>query len=348
MKNRLLFLGIILCIAIVANAQIDESLNKFMTTYSKSWDATCFGKAIPDYSFSEKYNKKQLQGKNTLFFLGSLTDDNLKTMALVDSMRNIGQFDATLIAINTANNSVSTYWTQKRMHFPCYEGKVVNKFAKTFKVGEGVTAVLVNPEGIICGRWNNVDIKQLRWVKTAIWALTAPIDQMDVSSVGNYFKRHDTYRAFYISEMLDEDKIFDQLWSIKLVCMAGVAFDHILPFEKKIYAWNKANCIKDKVAYEKNLYYILYAIAGPSMPRDLCEYNAPICEELIKLNPDKYNNDYVFIDQYRCFLGGIEGNKDKCIALLNKCIAITEAKMKNDPGMKVTVDYFKRQLLNYK
>jgi hypothetical protein len=332
-----------------ASAQNREAINKFMTTYSKSWDASCFGKQVPSYSFSEKYGRETMKGRNTLLLFWNVTDHNKQLMLSIDTLRNIGKFDAKLIGVAYSEPSVgesAAFWKANRMHFPGFYGKAAVKLAKALKAEKGVTAVLVDSEGTVCGKWMNVEKRDMNWVQTAIWALTATPDVMKPANVVKYFQQSNNYRALYVSEQLDEEKDFANVWSTKLICMSSVAFSHVLPYEKKIYAWNKQTNASDKAAYEKVLYFVLYTIAGPNMTKDVCDYNLPLCEELLQLNPDKYNKDYIFLDQYRSFLL-IAGNKSKSLELLNRCIHLTEDKMKDDPGMKITVDYFKRQLVQY-
>jgi thiol-disulfide isomerase/thioredoxin len=255
MKRVFLYIICVLCMSIGIQAQDYDALNRYMTKYSSNWPHTDglgsktlkqIGTLMPTYSFNSKLNSKALKGKFVVLNYWATWCGGCRLLSAdLDSLmiKSTDEYkDVQLIGVDAletlANKGYKAkqFWKEKRFGYPMVDGKAADDCCKSIEAGHP-TAVLVDGEGIIRGRWDAWSPGTASEIRLAVWALHIVPEQhilSDVVTLEKFYRSKEYDKALYLLETMPEDTVSIPLRLKTLIkCDERQAVDYLIGIQAK-------------------------------------------------------------------------------------------------------------------
>ena len=343
-----------------AAAQQKGSIQEFLAKHSLSFSSKPCGKKMGAFSLREDVSSSRLAGKPYLLLFWTMDDQGRQNLQRVDSLRRKGALGCQVIAVNTDADSaeVASYAKSQRYRFPVVAGEEGVRFAKRQKALEGKTLMVVNAEGKVHARWDNLSqLDLLRWVKVSTWYLTASEEEYSFDNLNTCFKTAEYGRGLYIAEQLDWSDV-DALaknWLTRLTFLTWSGNEGVLSFAQEVYTRLSDKFRSDEKAFKGMLYNLADVLSytghgGESFTAapDICRFTLRLYDELLKLDP-KYGESFVVTDRMRIMHDQLGDDRAFCRKLAEK--AMEQAKRDEAGGMSMhpaTYNYLQKQIDKYK
>ena len=360
-RKLLLFVCLLVMLADgTVTAQQMDHFQEFVAKYSLSFNYKSCGKKIGTFSLKEDVSSSQLAGKPYILLFWRMDDQGKQTLQRVDSLRRKGELGCTVIAVNTdaAPDVVESYVKEKRYRFPVIAGHKAVQFAKKQKVVDGNTLIVVNAEGKVHARWDNISLTDLlRWVKVSTWYLKAKEEDYSFENLFSCLKTNEFGRGLYISERLDWSDLvaLERYWQTRLTFLTWCGNDGVLPFAEEVYTRLSEKYKADDKARTRMVYdladilsYTGHGGLSFTPSPDICRYTIGLYDELIKTDL-KYGEDFVVTDRIRIMYDQLGEDKARCLELAEK--AMEQARNAEAKGFEmhpVTYKYLQKQINKYK
>lgn len=365
MKMKVKKLWLCLCLLTMlaggtATAQQTELFQKFIAKHSLSFSYKSCGKKMGAFSLREDVSSFQLASRPYLLLFWAMDGQGKQTLQRVDSLRRKGALGCPVIAVNTDADpaAVETYVQERHYRFPVIAGPEAVRFAKRQKALEGKTLVVVDAEGKVHARWDNLSwLDLLRWVKVSTWYLTATEEDYSFESLTTCLKTGEYGRGLYIAEQLDWSDLaaLESYWQTRLSFLTWSGNDGVLPFAEEVYTRLSEKHKADEKARTRMVYNLADLLSytghgGESFTTspDICRYTLRLYDELLKQDP-QYGESFVVTDRIRIMHDQLGTGKARCRELAEK--AMEQAKRAEAEGLAMhpaTYNYLQEQIDKYK
>ena len=211
------------------NGQDCELLDEFMSKYGQNWQIGYWkniggkdvfvkqlGRESPDYHFSRRLNSKTLKGKFVLMNFWSTWCSGCRELSCeIDSImkQEPDVYEGVqVIGVNAHESMIENgvnaerWWSEQGIAYPTVGGKPADKFCDSVHGGHP-SVILINREGVICGRWDAWSPSVAEEINTAIWALNVLPQQVNVKNleiVKTYMRQKKYYKALYLLSLWPE------------------------------------------------------------------------------------------------------------------------------------------------
>ena len=191
MMKKLIYMAVLLFAVIAVKAQDYEAFNKFMRDYSKGWMTDYrkpagntmemikqVGEPAPEFYFDKKLNSKALKGKFIVInFWSTWCGSCINLVHDLDTVlfRNMQPYEGVqFIGVDShetvPEREARKWWEDRGLHYPCGYGKGADACAEAFH-GNHPSAIIIDDQGIIRGRWDGWSPRLAEIIRMAIWAL---------------------------------------------------------------------------------------------------------------------------------------------------------------------------------
>ena len=228
MMKKLIYMAVLLFAAISVKAQDYEAFNKFMRDYSKGWMTDYrkpagntmemikqVGEPAPEFYFDKKLNSKALKGKFIVInFWSTWCGSCINLVHDLDTVlfRNMQPYEGVQFIGVDSHETVSEreaqkWWEERGLHYPCGYGKGADACAEAFH-GNHPSAIIIDDQGIIRGRWDGWSPRLAEIIRMAIWALKIVPEQgiqADLATVKGLVEEKEYFKALYLLEIMPEN-----------------------------------------------------------------------------------------------------------------------------------------------
>ncbi len=228
MMKKLIYMAVLLFAAISVKAQDYEAFNKFMRDYSKGWMTDYrkpagntmemikqVGEPAPEFYFDKKLNSKALKGKFIVInFWSTWCGSCINLVHDLDTVlfRNMQPYEGVQFIGVDSHETVSEreaqkWWEDRGLHYPCGYGKGADACAEAFH-GNHPSAIIIDDQGIIRGRWDGWSPRLAEIIRMAIWALKIVPEQgiqADLATVKGLVEEKEYFKALYLLEIMPEN-----------------------------------------------------------------------------------------------------------------------------------------------
>ena len=228
MMKKLIYMVVLLFAAISVKAQDYEAFNKFMRDYSKGWMTDYrkpagntmemikqVGEPAPEFYFDKKLNSKALKGKFIVInFWSTWCGSCINLVHDLDTVlfRNMQPYGGVQFIGVDSHETVSEreaqkWWEDRGLHYPCGYGKGADACAEAFH-GNHPSAIIIDDQGIIRGRWDGWSPRLAEIIRMAIWALKIVPEQgiqADLATVKGLVEEKEYFKALYLLEIMPEN-----------------------------------------------------------------------------------------------------------------------------------------------
>ena len=228
MMKKLIYMAVLLFAAISVKAQDYEAFNKFMRDYSKGWMTDYrkpagntmemikqVGEPAPEFYFDKKLNSKALKGKFIVInFWSTWCGSCINLVHDLDTVlfRNMQPYGGVQFIGVDSHETVSEreaqkWWEDRGLHYPCGYGKGADACAEAFH-GNHPSAIIIDDQGIIRGRWDGWSPRLAEIIRMAIWALKIVPEQgiqADLATVKGLVEEKEYFKALYLLEIMPEN-----------------------------------------------------------------------------------------------------------------------------------------------
>ena len=228
MMKKLIYMAVLLFAAISVKAQDYEAFNKFMRDYSKGWMTDYrkpagntmemikqVGEPAPEFYFDKKLNSKALKGKFIVInFWSTWCGSCINLVNDLDTVlfRNMQPYEGVQFIGVDSHETVSEreaqkWWEDRGLHYPCGYGKGADACAEAFH-GNHPSAIIIDDQGIIRGRWDGWSPRLAEIIRMAIWALKIVPEQgiqADLATVKGLVEEKEYFKALYLLEIMPEN-----------------------------------------------------------------------------------------------------------------------------------------------
>ena len=228
MMKKLIYMAVLLFAVIAVKAQDYEAFNKFMRDYSKGWMTDYrkpagntmemikqVGEPAPEFYFDKKLNSKALKGKFIVInFWSTWCGSCINLVHDLDTVlfRNMQPYGGVQFIGVDSHETVSEreaqkWWEDRGLHYPCGYGKGADACAEAFH-GNHPSAIIIDDQGIIRGRWDGWSPRLAEIIRMAIWALKIVPEQgiqADLATVKGLVEEKEYLKALYLLEIMPEN-----------------------------------------------------------------------------------------------------------------------------------------------
>ncbi|OUN67128.1 TlpA family protein disulfide reductase [Butyricimonas sp. An62] len=228
MMKKLIYMAVLLFAVISVKAQDYEAFNKFMRDYSKGWMTDYrkpagntmemtkqVGEPAPEFYFDKKLNSKALKGKFIVInFWSTWCGSCINLVHDLDTVlfRNMQPYEGVQFIGVDSHETVSEreaqkWWEDRGLHYPCGYGKGADACAEAFH-GNHPSAIIIDDQGIIRGRWDGWSPRLAEIIRMAIWALKIVPEQgiqADLATVKGLVEEKEYLKALYLLEIMQEN-----------------------------------------------------------------------------------------------------------------------------------------------
>ena len=228
MMKKLIYMAVLLFAVIAVKAQEYEAVNKFMRDYSKGWMTDYrkpagntmemikqVGEPAPEFYFDKKLNSKALKGKFIVInFWSTWCGSCINLVHDLDTVlfRNMQPYGGVQFIGVDSHETVSEreaqkWWEDRGLHYPCGYGKGADACAEAFH-GNHPSAIIIDDQGIIRGRWDGWSPRLAEIIRMAIWALKIVPEQgiqADLATVKGLVEEKEYLKALYLLEIMPEN-----------------------------------------------------------------------------------------------------------------------------------------------
>ena len=228
MMKKLIYMAVLLFAVIAVKAQDYEAFNKFMRDYSKGWMTDYrkpagntmemikqVGEPAPEFYFDKKLNSKALKGKFIVInFWSTWCGSCINLVHDLDTVlfRNMQPYGGVQFIGVDSHETVSEreaqkWWEDRGLHYPCGYGKGADACAEAFH-GNHPSAIIIDDQGIIRGRWDGWSPRLAEIIRMAIWALKIVPEQgiqADLATVKGLVEEKEYLKALYLLEIMQEN-----------------------------------------------------------------------------------------------------------------------------------------------
>ena len=228
MMKKLIYMVVLLFAAISVKAQDYEAFNKFMRDYSKGWMTDYrtpagntmemikqVGEPAPEFYFDKKLNSKALKGKFIVInFWSTWCGSCINLVHDLDTVlfRNMQPYEGVqFIGVDShetvPEREARKWWEDRGLHYSCGYGKGADACAEAFH-GNHPSAIIIDDQGIIRGRWDGWSPRLAEIIRMAIWALKIVPGQgiqADLATVKGLVEEKEYFKALYLLEIMPEN-----------------------------------------------------------------------------------------------------------------------------------------------
>ncbi len=228
MMKKLIYMAVLLFAVISVKAQDYEAFNKFMRDYSKGWMTDYrkpagntmemikqVGEPAPEFYFDKKLNSKALKGKFIVInFWSTWCGSCINLVHDLDTVlfRNMQPYEGVQFIGVDSHETVSEHearkwWEDHGLNYSCGYGKGADACAEAFH-GNHPSAIIIDDQGIIRGRWDGWSPKLAEIIRMAIWALKIIPEQgiqADLTTVKELVEEKEYLKALYLLEIMSEN-----------------------------------------------------------------------------------------------------------------------------------------------
>lgn len=243
-----------MALTVSAHAQDYAALKSYMEKYSGNWcrtmragDKSQLGMTMPEFSFSKTLNSKTLRGKTVVLTYWATWCGGCRLLCVdLDSVmvRHSDDYrNVQIIGVDADEKLVdkgyvaSTFRKEKGIGFPTTApGKAADACAKSIEAGHPTT-VIIDGDGIICGRWDAWTPVTAGAVALAAWVIDiAPREgiKADMENVDRQMRERHFDRALYLLEQMPLDTVsIIQRWEAMLNVSERQTFELYKELKKK-------------------------------------------------------------------------------------------------------------------
>lgn len=228
MMKKLIYMAVLLFAVISVKAQDYEAFNKFMRDYSKGWMTDYrkpagntmemikqVGEPAPEFYFDKKLNSKALKGKFIVInFWSTWCGSCINLVHDLDTVlfRNMQPYEGVQFIGVDSHETVSEHearkwWEDHGLNYSCGYGKGADACAEAFH-GNHPSAIIIDDQGIIRGRWDGWSPKLAEIIRMAIWVLKIIPEQgiqADLTTVKELVEEKEYLKALYLLEIMSEN-----------------------------------------------------------------------------------------------------------------------------------------------
>lgn len=217
---------------VMVQAQDYVALDRFMKKYCQNWRTgyqehaggeefrtiVQLGQPMPEFNFTRQLNSKKLQGKFVVLNFWATWCGGCRILSCdIDTVmrREPGVYEGVQVIGVDANETLTDkgykaeeWWKEKGIGYPTVGGKNADACCASIKGGHP-TAILVDAQGIIRGRWDAWSPGVAEAIHLAIWALKVMPEQgirTELETVQMYMEKGEVLKALYLLELMPEDK----------------------------------------------------------------------------------------------------------------------------------------------
>lgn len=217
---------------VIVQAQDYVALDRFMRKYCQNWKTgyqertasedfkmvVQLGQPMPEFHFTRQLNSKKLRGKFVVLNFWATWCGGCRILSCdIDTVmrREPGVYEGVQVIGVDANETLvdkgykaEEWWKEKGIGYPTVGGKSADACCASVKGGHP-TAILLDDQGIIRGRWDAWSPGVAEAIHVAVWALKVMPEQgirADVETVKSCMEKGEILKALYLLELMPEDK----------------------------------------------------------------------------------------------------------------------------------------------
>lgn len=271
------------CAISLTSAQNNDNLSRFMEKYSSTWagndkqSVACkqIGQPMPAFYFSKTLNSKALKGKYVVLNFWATWCGGCRLLSVdLDSLmiKHSDEYkDVQLIGVDCLENLVdkgyvaAKFWKDKNIGYPSVYGKSADACCKSVDAGHPC-AMLIDPDGIVRGRWDAWTPSTAEDIRLATWVLKVMPQKgikANAETVTKLLNENRYREALYLLEIMPDDISTAALrFKVMMNCEENAAVDYYNTLFQKyegkkpkdaIWSWKPdsayINTIKEITAY---------------------------------------------------------------------------------------------------